>query len=370
MNERLYVFGIFLILLLFVFFLFLVSLIAPGFMSLRTGFLGNFPFANFDGKHYLSIAKRGYLTYEQAFFPLFPLAIRYFSKIFSMSRLISAIILVYLFFFLALIYFYKLLRLDYDNKTCFWSILFLVSFPTAFFLGSIYTEGLFLFLIFSSIFYARKRKFLLAVLLGAFASATRLLGILVILPIFYEALSLYKENKKDKRLHKIAILILPFFPGLGIFSYMFFLYKRYQDAFLFMHVQPFFGANRSGGKIISIFQIIYRYVKIFLTVPFAEFSLYIAILEFITFFLVLYLIYLSYKKNVRISYVLFSFLALFIPTLSGTLSSIPRYALVSFSIFPTLAMIKSFRLKIVIIVFDLVLESILLALFLRGYFVS
>jgi hypothetical protein len=38
-----------------------------------------YSFANFDGVYYLRIAKLGYQQYEQAFFPLYPLLISFFS---------------------------------------------------------------------------------------------------------------------------------------------------------------------------------------------------------------------------------------------------------------------------------------------------
>ena len=39
--------------------------------------------ANFDGEHYLSIANIGYKGLEQAFFPIYPILINFFSKAFT-----------------------------------------------------------------------------------------------------------------------------------------------------------------------------------------------------------------------------------------------------------------------------------------------
>src|SRR3990167_5298962 len=39
-----------------------------------------FAWANFDGEHYLSIAIFGYKNLEQAFFPVYPMLISFFSR--------------------------------------------------------------------------------------------------------------------------------------------------------------------------------------------------------------------------------------------------------------------------------------------------
>src|SRR3990167_11451176 len=48
--------------------------------------------ANFDGVHYLLIARQGYVQYEQAFFPLYPLFIRFLSPLFLNNHLITALL--------------------------------------------------------------------------------------------------------------------------------------------------------------------------------------------------------------------------------------------------------------------------------------
>src|SRR3989344_63497 len=125
-------------------------------------------FANFDGAHYLLIAKNGYTTYQQAFFPLYPLLIRWLSPIFSNNLLLTGLIISNFSFLLGLIIFSKYLKvilgrsetttpeslLDSgrprsslarmtQRSLVIWLIIFLLTFPTSFFFGSIYTEGLF-----------------------------------------------------------------------------------------------------------------------------------------------------------------------------------------------------------------------------------
>src|SRR3989304_9578488 len=83
----------------------LISYLAPFFIP----YLGFFPYkeiaaqynlprfltalANFDGAHYLLIAKNGYSQYQQAFFPLYPLLIRSLSFIFLNNYLLTALVI-------------------------------------------------------------------------------------------------------------------------------------------------------------------------------------------------------------------------------------------------------------------------------------
>jgi Gpi18-like mannosyltransferase len=53
-------------------------------------------------------------------------------------------------------------------------IIFLLIFPTAFFLNAVYTESLFLFLSLATFYYALKKNFFSAGIFGFFASLTRL----------------------------------------------------------------------------------------------------------------------------------------------------------------------------------------------------
>src|SRR3990167_194711 len=131
----------------------LVSFIAPFFIP----YLGFFPykeiaaqynlpkfftaFANFDGAHYLLIAKNGYTQYQQAFFPLYPLLIRWLSPIFSNNLLLTGLIISNVSFLLGLYIFSKYLKLTINNQQLtIWSIVFLLVFPTSFFFGAVYTE--------------------------------------------------------------------------------------------------------------------------------------------------------------------------------------------------------------------------------------
>jgi len=74
-------------------------------------------------------------------------------------------------------------------------------------------------------------------------------------------------------------------------------------------------------------------------------------------------------KKMKFSYWLFSALAVILPTLTGTFSSMPRYALMAFMLFPFLAVRYKKDIKLIIIA-QAFLQVVLLSMFIRGYWVS
>jgi hypothetical protein len=66
----------------------------------------------------------------------------------------------------------------------------------------------------------------------------------------------------------------------------------------------------------------------------------------------------------------FSIINLILPTLTGTLTAVPRYSLLSLSIFLYLGEIKNRGLKLIIIGGFIILHIILFAFFVQGYYVT
>src|SRR3989338_325940 len=329
-------------------------------------------FANFDGVHYLTIINHGYSAqYTQVFFPFYPYLIRIISSTFYyVSPIVVGIGLSNIFFLLSLFLFNKLINLD-NIKNAFWAIIFLISFPTSFYFGSFYTESLFFLLVLSSFYFARKNKWLAASFLGTLASMTRLNGIFLLPSLLVEWLLQKKvpqtkiSNLMKEALKCPALYIVP----LGLLIYMAYLQLTFHDALYFWHAQPVFGAERSGSQIVLLHQVFYRYYKILTTVQFGSEVFFISFLEcFFTIVSILCLIG-AYRKKIRLSYLVFSVFSILIPTLTGTLSSMPRYVLLAFPIYVYLSSIKSALLKMIIIALSLILLTVLTSLFARGHWV-
>jgi len=83
-----------------------------------------------------------------------------------------------------------------------------------------------------------------------------------------------------------------------------------------------------------------------------------------------WLLVIGYIKRIRISYLIFSFLAITIPTFTGTFSSMPRYVLVAFPLFIVLGLIKNKLMKIFLLSIFFLLLSIFTLLFTSGHWVA
>lgn len=351
--------------------------------------------ANFDGIHYLLIAHRGaYEQWEQAFFPLYPLLIRTFNFLFH-NELITGVIISNISFFIGLWFLIKYLKLISADLNPFQLIIFILVFPTSFFFGAVYTEGLFFLLFVLTLYFLKKKKYWLTILFSILISLTRLVGIFFVIPIAfhlfeeYHKFCLLKNWQKIKNqnylLNKKNLLLTT--PLIGLAIYCFYLYKTTGDPFMFLTSQPAFGANRSTN-IILLPQVIWRYLKIFFTAS-HNYQYYISVFEFIIFIIFFFVLFLDLFKNLkiknwqliknlkleirnfdRVALNLFSFANLLLPTLTGTFSSIPRYVLFSLSFFLYLSEIKNSWLKTIILLIFFLLHIVILGLFSQGYFIG
>lgn len=322
--------------------------------------------ANFDGIHYISIAKNGYEQFEQVFFPLYPKLISFLSSIFSNQFLTSGLFISNFCFLILIFALYKLVSIDFNKEVGKKVILMLLLFPVSFFLGNLYTESLFILLIVGSFYFARKRRWLLAGILGAFASYTRIIGIFLfpaLLFEWYEQNSLLKTKKSWKDL--VSVFLIP----VGLISYMRFLSINYQDPLMFFHVKPLYVSESIGNKVVLIYQVFWRYIKMVVTTKMDP--LYFSVWqEFLIAVMALILLYIAFKKQIRKSYLIFSLLTFLTPTLVGTFSSTPRYVLSMFPCFIVLGLIKNkliYRLLLLIFTIFLLISA---TLFFQGYWVS
>lgn len=284
----------------------------------------------FDGVHYITIAESGYVADNtQAFFPVFPYISGWIHNILNINGLFSGLLTANIFLFLAILGFWKLLKLDYGNILSKQIIYLFLLFPLSFYLGSVYSESTFLALVLASFLAARKQKWAAAGILGAVASAARPVGVFL-MPALLVELWQQKQIKNLRRADFIKILWLLLIP-LGLIFYMIYLNNHFGDALKFLHAQPSFGADRSD-KIVLLYQVIWRYIKMFFTVDIGTLLYFRVMQEFFLSIVFLILGVLSFKYS-RLSYAIFAILCFLAPTLTGTFSSMPRYVLVMFPVF-------------------------------------
>lgn len=370
-------------------------------LSLQTDYLGGglenylknpylWSYLNFDGVHYLSIALDGYQPLTYFFFPTFPLAVRYASQFLTGGGMLQAarvgLWISNLSFFVALIGLYKLIGLDFKKRISYLTITLLLLFPTSFYFASFYNESVFLALIVWCFYFARKKRWFFAGILGAFATATRVVGIAIIPALIIEAYLQYKKNKQLsaettlryflksidwKNVIKPLVSIL--LASMGVLAYMYYLYLKTGDPLIFIHSVEVFGQQRSSSLVI-LPQVFYRYFfKVLPSINYQYFPVVVfSYLEIVSAIVFGILVIATFVK-LRLSYAVYALTTYIIPTLSGSFSSLPRYVLVIFPAFLVSAvyiskLTKLNRLLIYLILF--VLLVITAPLFFRGYWIS
>jgi hypothetical protein len=144
-----------------------------------------------DALWFLRIADDGYRLHDgsAAFWPGYPLATRALSIILGGRLLPASLILSLLFSVAALTLFYLLGTLEFGEPLARRSVSYLALFPTAFFLAAPYSEAMFLCLSLGALLAARVERYCISALCAALASATRSIGIILVLPLMLEALA-------------------------------------------------------------------------------------------------------------------------------------------------------------------------------------
>lgn len=338
---------------------------------------GIFSWANFDGVHYIHIARDGYHQFDQAFFPLYPLLVRMLSWILPYGEkgiLMAGLILSNVFFIVGVYALYAYLKKLLTDTEALWAIVFLIAYPTAFYFSAMYTESLFLVLTAGSLYFAYKKRFLLSALLAGLSSFTRIQGVLLLIPfifMLYNHRKTISENAKHIFRSHALFLLSPF---IGCAAYMVYLYYSTGDPIYFLTSQPAFSANRSTS-IVLLPQVYFRYLKIFLTAD-RNFQYWVSVIEFIsataTLSFALWHAWISWmhKKMHDLGIALFSMGHVIMPTLTGTFSSVPRYSLFAFSTFIVLSGARSTKMKIVILIISALLQCVFAMYFIQGYFIS
>ena len=310
--------------------------------------------ANWDGGHYLGIAREGYKEkFQYAFFPLYPLAIKATNQIIQ-NFLVSAILISVSSAFLGLHLLYKLVAMDFDKKVARYTIFLLLIFPTSFYFLTAYSEGLFFLLAVATFFFLRKGNLGLAVILAALASATRLVGLAVVLGLILEVWTTRGINKTNWYI---------FLAPLGFIIYCWYLFNTTGDPFYFMTAQlhwqrslalPIIGFWETLRNLATPGFITQNF-SAFLDLIFAVFGVGMIIRAF---------------RFLPIAYGVYGLVSVLLPLFTPSLSSVPRFLLPVFPIFILMALVKNQNIIYAYKIISLMLLSAYSILFISGYWVS
>ncbi len=309
--------------------------------------------ACWDTASYQQIAANGY-TYAPdepstiAFFPMYALLMRWANDLLPGPGDVKAGVIVnFIALIVGVIYVFLLVRRDFSETIAWRTVGFLLLFPSAFFFSVAYSEAIFLVGVAGSLYHARRGQGVRAGLFAAFGSATKLAGILLVVPLVVEAFS-QRAWTRPRPYSLLGIVIAP----LGAITYFAWLHVEYGSYRTFFNAQqnwvresfsPVFlmGIQRLTGDISDA---VLFYPPTITPMP----GVWILIDTTLVAIFLAAGVYLWLR--VRPSYGALVFAPSLLFGLSGNPQSLNRYLLVLFPVYILLAQIRSEAIRLAIVI--------------------
>lgn len=308
--------------------------------SLRT-VLSRIPevWASADSGWYIYTAINGYMSTpfvdgpvatqaNYAFFPLYPVLMRLLGDVIGGNYLLAGFLISNIALVIGVIFFYRFLATEETPEDTRFILQYVLMFPSAFLYSAVLTEGLFFMLMGMSLYFARKQQWLLASVCGFFLALTRSLGILIIIPVFWEYLTarqilVFNEVRPRLNLRGVDIRLLTFvlIPA-GFLVFMLYIYQLTGDLFAIVNIQEAWGREQVNPISALVEIASTRYPMDVFLVGFTVMFIGILAVSF---------------RQLKFSYWIFGLLMAIVPLLNTThgalLASVPRYYLVIFPFF-------------------------------------
>ena len=322
-------------------------------------------FRTWDAQYYLLLSRRGYVQGMEtcAFYPLFPLIVRWVAKLSNVNLLLVGMILANLFSLAAFILFYRYVHQRYGQTIAVWTMALLLAFPGSLFYQFIYTESLFFLLLMLLCTALETGNRPMAMIAAFLLPLTRALGFLCVFPIAWELLAWSRPDWWRRmsarpgwigwiarwvaprnqtmwnseslqvdaawRVHQRPSALVVVTPLLGWALYFMLMQRWTGNPFEGIEAQKQFGVQ----SIEHLFQPM-RFVKLFFA-PTAWHEFHGSVLDRCVFVLMLYSFPLVWKLDK--SWCMWMFLLGVVPAASGGFSSYTRFASVVFPFFVALA---------------------------------
>ena len=338
--------------------------------------------ARWDSGFYLSIVERGYYFQigqqsSVAFFPLYPLLIALFTPILG-STLAAGVFVSNAALLGALIFLYLLTDFEFeDNGVATRAVFYMAAFPTAFFFSAVYTESTFALFAIATMYFARRRLWAWAALMGLLVSSARIVGFVMWGVVGLEWLkvhgwtlsTIYRRDAwqglwRGLRTDWGNLVIICLIP-LGMLSYMFYLYNTFGDPVAFSTTQ-----SAWGREVVGPFVIIYRdLANLWGADVWRGDIFYHIVVDLAAFALVVGAGVVMWRRMGE-GYALYSLISVLIPVSSGS-QSMTRYALVVFPLFMLLGVWgKNDLLDRTLLVLFSVFLGIFTAIFVNWIFIA
>jgi Gpi18-like mannosyltransferase len=315
-----------------------------------------------DSHWYNAIAESGYnyVPGQQtsvAFFPAFPLCLRAFMAVTGADAPMAGFLLSNVFFLGGSLVLCRLVALDFPppSRVPARTAWLLMLCPVTFFFSTGYSEALFLLLSLVAIYAARKRQWPVAALAGAILTATRANGIVILVPLFWEAVAEpWRSGTFEWKtvLRSCTWLLLA---PLGLVAYCVYLYSAFGDPLAFVH------ATSAWGRTLTL---PWRAALNATYYPGAYAPMFLG-----TEVLVLFVLALGFRFRLRMSYQLYAAAMLLLLLSNTLLESLPRYVSVIFPLPLALAAAtaRSEALYLMVLAASAALLTLCLALYTGGY---
>ena len=187
-----------------------------------------------DSHHYMDIARDWYLSegeldrlVQLVFFPGYPVAVRLMHLLIP-DYTVSGFLVSMLCFAGSGCMLYKLVLLDAPHETAVRAVRFFCILPPAFFFAAPMSESLFILCSLCCLYLVRRKRTFFGCVFGMYAAFTRSLGVLLLVPVFFELVSDRRRLKEY-----FEMLIIP----LGFAAYLLINYLVAGDPFKFMEYQ-------------------------------------------------------------------------------------------------------------------------------------
>lgn len=181
-------------------------------------------FVRWDAHYYLEIAQNGYRSAgpERAFFPLYPLTVRFLSQLLGLPLPWGGWLLSILSFVGACCLLYRWVLVDYRAEAAVWAVRWLCLFPLSFFFTAFYAEALFLVTALAGIYWARRGNFVASGLAIGLAGAARPIAFLLAVPYILE----FWQQRHFSRSRWVSFGLGALLAPLGMLSYLLFVARQ------------------------------------------------------------------------------------------------------------------------------------------------
>lgn len=296
-------------------------------------------FATWDAAHYLYLSEVGYRRDAPscAFYPLWPLMVRWVAPVLGGNEVIAGLVLANVFSFAAWVLFGQLIARRWGSDAAVWSLLFLITFPGSLFFQFSYTESLFFVLLMLLWKGLEDDRQVVAGAAALLLPLTRGPGVFVVLPIaMYAAQPAFVWARECFMAHGARLSTFPLravgkrgwltaVPVLGWVLYLFFMWSWTGNALEGFEAQKHWRVH----SIWNLVDVPKFGIGFFTPTQWHEFTG--SVLDRCVFILLLYALPVIWRLGKDM--LVWTYVLGILPAMSGTFTSYTRFACCAFPLF-------------------------------------